>query len=43
MLLEKDLFELGMNLDDFQTNFGRGQRDHIWAKVDLTKFQSRST
>jgi len=36
-------FQHGMNLDDFQTNFGRGRRDQIWAKVDLTKFQSRST
>jgi len=33
-------FQHGMNLDDFRTNFGRGRRDQIWAKVDLTKFQS---
>ena len=36
-------FQHGMNLDDFRTNFGRRRRDQIWAKVDLTKFQSRST
>jgi len=36
-------FQHEMNLDNFRTNFGRGRRDQIWAKVDSTKFQSRST
>jgi len=31
-------FQHGMNLNDFQTNFGRGRHDQIWAKVDSTKF-----
>jgi len=26
-----------------QTNFDRGRRDQIWARVDSAKFQSRST